>query len=159
MSLSKAKINLPATIPIAVENMNVLASPGLGWDAKMFREEASALPRVRGLLAPPSSNLAPLKNVGGMCKVRARFAPMPFVDVAHEALMADPLPRDVSLPNWRQIPDSAKYARHVAYMVKHSVLRKVLDPDDGGRRWGVFAQRCALASGGRCLEPDADHRG
>ena len=116
--------------------MNVLASQGLGWDAKMFREEASALPRVRGLLAPPSSNLAPLKNVGGMCKVRARFAPMPFVDVALEALMADPLPRDVSLPNWRQIPDSAKYARHVAYMVKHSVLRKVLDPDDGGRRWG-----------------------
>ena len=116
--------------------MNVLASPGLGWDAKMFREEASALPRVRGLLAPPSSNLAPLKNVGGMCKVRARFAPMPFVDVALEALMADPLPRDASLPNWRQIPDSARYARHVAYMVKHAVLRKVLNPDDGDRRWG-----------------------
>ena len=93
-------------------------------------------PRVRGGIAPPSSDLAKLVNVGGMTTDRPRFAPLSFVDVAFAVLYSDPLPADLVLPPWRQIPDSAFYARHVAYIVKKGVLWKVPNPDDGVRRWG-----------------------
>ena len=112
-----------------------LASPGFVWDSKMWKEHGPP-PRVRGGIAPPSSDLAKLVNVGGMTTDRPRFAPLSFVDVAFAVLYSDPLPADLVLPPWRQIPDSAFYARHVAYIVKKGVLWKVPNPDDGVRRWG-----------------------
>jgi len=64
------------------------------------------------------------------------FAPLKFVKTAFEALNQCPIPDDVPLRPWVDIPDSQHYGRHVSYLAHKKVLEEVEDPNDGKRRSG-----------------------
>jgi len=115
--------------------ITMMRSSGLGVDPRIHRNPNHVGAR-RGALAPPSSDLAELKNVGGMSTDQSLFAPLKFVKTAFEALSACPIPDDVPLRSWVDIPDSQYYGRHIGYLAHKKVLEEVKNPDDGRRRSG-----------------------
>jgi len=121
-----------------------LRSPGLVADSKILAKGPLDLGPVRGAMAPPSADLAPLVNVGGANLSREFYAEMGYVDTALRALVENPVPEEARVGHWRNnITDSAHYKRHIAYRsyrarfsILHSLTETAL-----GRRWSLSSYR------------------
>jgi len=94
-------------------------------DSRLFKRGAPPQGKAsRGALAPPTIQLAPLEGIGTLRTDLSGFEDAPYVRAALELLRRDPLPPGTAPPSFESTRDSARYGRHLDYLVQkeHKVL-------------------------------------
>jgi len=92
-------------------------SPGHQGHEKMF-VNPEILGPIKGARSPPSIQLAPLTGVGKMRVDGVGLADTPYVRLALNLLMSDPVPKGIKLRSVGESPDSQLYWSHISYLAR-----------------------------------------